>query len=193
MSSMKRVSRACFGWALAFVFVCAAAAHGQAVPSAHRGAQSLWLGAEYSNLHAGFPYGSSLRLSGAGVFATYNWDHHYAVEGHARFLNQNSWYGETEQDYLAGPRYTFLRSNKWRPYASFQAGIVKIQYPFSIGNGSLFALAPGGGIEYRMAPKWALRGSYEYQILPNSPNFTDEPKFGIRPNGFQFGIAYRMR
>jgi opacity protein-like surface antigen len=114
------------------------------------------------------------------------------VEAHGRFLNLNSWYGETEQDYLAGPRYTFLHSLKWHPFASFQVGLVRVQYPFSIGTGTSFAMVPGGGLDYRINQKWSLRGSYEYQFLPNSPNFTDEPKFGIKPNGVSVGVSYRL-
>jgi opacity protein-like surface antigen len=144
-------------------------------------------------MKAGFPHGSDLRLSGVGVFANFNWNHSIGVEGRARFLNFNSWYGETEQDYLAGPRYTFLHSDKWRPYASFQVGMAKVQYPFKLGSASFLAMTPGGGLEYRVGRKWSVQASYEYQILPNSPNFSNEPKFGIRPNGPQVGISYRLR
>jgi opacity protein-like surface antigen len=150
------------------------------------------VGAEYANLQAGFPNGSNLRLSGVGVFGNFNWNHTYGMEAHARFLNFNSWNGETEQDYLAGPRYTFLHRNKLRPFAAFNVGLVKIQYPFSMGTGTSFAMAPGGGVEYRLSHKWSIRGNYEYQILLNSPDFTNEPKFGIKPNGGLVGISYRL-
>jgi opacity protein-like surface antigen len=150
------------------------------------------VGAEYANLQAGFPADSTLRLSGVCAFGNYNWNHHYGVEAHVRFLNFNSWNGETEQNYLAGPRYTFLHSNKWRPFASFQVGLVKIQYPFSMGNGTSFAMAPGGGVECRLNRKWSIRGAYEYQLLTNSPNFTNEPQFGIKPNGPLVGISYQI-
>ena len=163
------------------------------MPSAHGPSQSLWVGGEYANLQAGFPEGSTLRLSGAGVFANYNWNHFLGMEVHARFLNFNSWNGETEQDYLAGPRYSFLNSRRWRPFASFPVGLAKIQYPFTLGSGSSFAMAPGGGLEYRLSRKWTVRAAYEYQFLTNSPNFTNEPKFGIKPNGGMAGISYRVR
>lgn len=148
--------------------------------------------AEYANLQAGFPVGSNVRLSGVGALANFNWNHRLGVEAHARFLSFNSWNGETEQDYLVGPRYTFMHSNKWRPFAEFQVGLVKIQYPFSIGNGISFAMAPGGGLEYRLNRKWSVRGTYEYQILTDSPSFTNEPQFGIKPNGAMVGVTYRL-
>jgi hypothetical protein len=37
------------------------------------------------------------------------------------------------------------------------------------------------------------RAVYEYQILYNSPNFSNEPKFGVRPKGVTVGISYRLR
>lgn len=179
------------GLAIAGLFT-AAVAQGQVTQSAEGAGQSFRVGAEYSNLQAGFPIDSNVRLSGVGVFGNFNWNYRYGVEAQARFLNINSWNSETEQDYLAGPRYTFLHSSKWRPFASFQVGLVRIQYPFSIGTGTSFAMAPGGGLDYQMNHKWSLRGSYEYQFLTNSPNFTDEPKFGVKPNGVSVGVSYRL-
>lgn len=184
-------------WAasMLMVVVCAAVSgpvQAQTVADARGGAASLWAGVEYGAYKAGFPRDSTVQLNGIGAFGTYNWNRHYALEMHARFLNMQSWYGETEQDYLAGPRYSFLRGEKLRPFAMFQVGFVKIQYPFSMGTGTSFAMAPGGGVEYRLGRKWSVHGAYEFQMLTNSPDFTNEPKFGIRPNGATVGIAYRI-
>jgi opacity protein-like surface antigen len=177
---------------LSVALLAAATVSAQVTPSAEGTGSSLWVGGEYSNFAAGFPNGSSVRLSGIGAFANYNWDSRFGVEARTRFLNFNSWNGETQQDFLVGPRYTFLHREKLRPFAEFQVGFVKIQYPFSIGNGTSFVMAPGGGFEYRLNRQWAVRGAYEFQFLPNSPNFTNEPKFGIKPNGVSVGISYRL-
>jgi opacity protein-like surface antigen len=191
MFRVKAICGWCAGLAVAGLFV-ASAAHCQVVQSAEGKGQSLRLGVDFSNLRAGFPIDSSLRLSGVGVFGNLNWSHKYGVEGQIRFLNFNSWNGETEQDYLAGPRFTFLHSSKWRPFAAFEVGAIKIQYPFNVGTGTSFAMAPTGGLDYRVNRKWSVRGAYQYQFLPDSPDFTDEPKFGIRPNGVSVGISYRL-
>jgi opacity protein-like surface antigen len=182
------------GWAalIAALLLMAAMAQAQTVPDAWGAGESLWVGAEYVNLQAGFPAGSSVRLSGIGAYGNFNWNHHFGLEARATFLNFGQWHGETEQNYLAGPRYTFLRRNRLRPYASFDAGLVKIQYPFKMGTGTSFAIAPGGGVEYRLNRRFSVHGSYEYQMLFNSPNFTNEPHFGIRPQGFWGGLAYRI-
>lgn len=165
----------------------------QTVPDAYKGNPSLWGGVEYANFYAGFPHGSDARISGIGGLVTFVWTRSFGLEGHFRYLDMNSWNGETEHDYLAGPRYTFLHGDTWRPYASFQVGVVRMQYPFNIGTGTMFAAVPEGGLEYRLSHRWSVRAAYEYQILPNSPNFTDEPHFGMRPNGPYGGISYRIR
>lgn len=177
---------------LAFL-LAAAFARAQTAADAYATGPSLWAGAEFSNMQAGFPNGSSVRLQGIGGFVNYNWSHAIGLEAHVRFLSFDSWYGETQQDYLAGPRYTFLHNRKWRPFAEFQVGMVRIEYPFSLGTGASFTMAPGGGLEYQLSRRFSARATYEYQYLFNSPNFANEPQFGIRPNGFQAGFAYRIR
>lgn len=172
------------------LFACAAQA--QVVPSATGPGRSLWLGAEYSNINASFPYQSNQRLWGIGGFADYHLAGHIAVEGEARFLRFQGFYGETEDNYLGGPRYLIRRFGKLQPYAQCLVGIGKIQYPFQIGTGSYLALAPGGGANYRIGRKWVVRGDYEYQMWLNSPKFANEPANELRPNGFHVGIAYKL-
>ena len=166
-------------------------AQAQVVPSATRPSHALWVGGEYSNISAGFPYNSSLRLWGIGAFADYHLTGHIGVEAEARFLRFNSLYGETEDNYLAGPRYLAGRFGKLQPYAQCLVGMGKIQYPFEIPSGSYLALAPGAGASYSIGRRWALRGEYEYQfwLESNTPN---EPKHEITPNGFHLGLAFRL-
>jgi opacity protein-like surface antigen len=168
------------------------AAHAQVVPSATSPGHALWVGGEYSNISASFPYQSGHRLWGIGAFADYHVTNHIGLEAEARFLRFNSFYGETEDNYLGGPRYLVGRFGQLQPYAQCLAGIGKIQYPFAIGNGSYLALAPGAGANYRIARRWSLRGEYEYQFWLNSPNIVNEPSHEITPNGFHLGVAYRL-
>jgi opacity protein-like surface antigen len=181
-----------YGMAALALVLLAGLAQAQVAPSATGPSHSLWVGAEYSNVHASFPYGSDQRLWGFGVFAGYGVASHFSVEAEARFLRFNSFYGETEDNYLAGPRYTIGTFGKLQPYAQFLVGLGKIQYPFDIGNGSYLALAPGAGVNYRMGRRWSLRAEYEYQLWPGSPNITNEPAHEITPSGFHAGIVYRL-
>ena len=177
-------------WMALLLFV--AAAQAQVAPSAYGPGHSLWVGGEYSNINASFPYLSDQRLWGIGAFADYNVTGPLGVEAEARFLRFNSFYGETEDNYLAGPRYTVRKFGKLEPYAKFLVGIGEIQYPFQIGSGTYLALAPGGGVTYRLSRRWAVRGEYEYQFWPGSPGFANEPAHELTPSGFHAGIAVRL-
>jgi opacity protein-like surface antigen len=170
----------------------ASSAMGQVAASAIGPSHALWVGGEYSNIDASFPYGSNQRLWGIGGFADYHVTAHIGAEAEARFLRFNSFYGETEDNYLAGPRYLIGKFDKFQPYAQCLVGIGKIQYPFQIGTKSYFALAPGVGANYRISRRLSVRGEYEYQLWPGSPNFANEPAHEIKPNGFHVGVAFRL-
>jgi opacity protein-like surface antigen len=176
--------------------ICAALLHvpaqAQAVASAFRSPQSLWVGAEFSNVHASFPYQSSQRLSGIGAFAEYKINRRVAVEGDARFLQFGGFENSTESSYLAGPKGYFFAWRKFQPYGKLLAGAGKIHYPFAIGDASYFALAPGGGADYRLSRRWMLRAEYEYQMWLNSPGYANEPNHELTPNGFHAGVAFRI-
>jgi opacity protein-like surface antigen len=164
----------------------------QVAPSAYRTPHVLWIGAEYSNVNASFPYQSNQRLSGGGAFADFKWNGRFGLEGDARFLHFGGFEDSTESSYLAGPKAYFLRKGKFEPYGKFLVGVGKIHYPFEIGNASYFALAPGAGAGYRLSRRWMLRAEYEYQMWPKSPGYANEPKHELTPNGFLVGVAYRV-
>jgi opacity protein-like surface antigen len=170
----------------------AVSAQGQVVQSATGPHHALWVGGEYSNFEASFPYRSNARLWGIGGFADYHLGAHIGVEAEAGFLRFNSYYGESEDNYLAGPRYAIRSFGKLQPYAQFLAGLGRIQYPFQIGTGRYLALAAGAGASYRISRRWALRGQYEYQVWPGSPDIVNQPAHQLTPNGFQIGVAWRL-
>jgi opacity protein-like surface antigen len=167
-------------------------AQAQVAPAAFRDAKSIWVGAEYSNIHASFPYQSSQRLQGGGVFADFNLYRHFGLEGDGRFLHFGGFESSTESSYLAGPKAFLFEWGKFRPYAKFLVGEGKIHYPFDIGDASYLSLAPGAGSEYRLSNHWKLRIEYEYQMWLNSPGFANEPKHELSPNGVHVGVAYRV-
>jgi opacity protein-like surface antigen len=167
-------------------------AHAQVAPSAFRATQSLWVGAEYSNIRASFPYQSGQRLSGVGVFADFKWNGRIGLSGDARFLHFGGFENSTESSYLAGPKVYFLSRGRFQPYGKFLLGEGRIHYPFQIGDASYLALAPGIGSGYRVSHHWLLRAEYEYQIWYGSPDYANEPKHQLTPDGFHLGIAYRV-
>jgi hypothetical protein len=179
-------------WAVALAAgLLVGSARAQVVPSA-TGPHALWVGGEYSNIHASFPTGSNQRLWGIGGFADYRLTDHIGVVAEARFLRFNSFYGDSEDNYLGGARYLTKRFGKLQPYAQGLAGLGRIQYPFGIPAGRYFAIAPGAGASYSIARKWSVRGEYEYQLWLNWPNIPGVPTQSFTPNGFHAGIAYRL-
>ena len=169
-----------------------ACAHAQVVPVAYSSPQSLWVGAEYSNISASFPYQSGQRLQGVGAFVDYNLNRHLGLEFDARFLPFGGFHDSTESSYLAGPRGFFLQRGRFRPYGKMLVSEGKIHYPFTIGDASYLALAPGAGSEYRLSRRWLLRAEYEYQMWLNSPGFANQPKHQLNPNGIHIGVAFKI-
>jgi opacity protein-like surface antigen len=167
-------------------------AHAQTVPSAFGPGHPVWAGAEYSNMNASFPYGTSQRLEGVGVFADLHLTYRLGLVGEARFLTSGGFKGSTEGSYLAGPKAFFFPRGNLHPYGKFLVGAGKIQYPYSIGHATYFALAPGAGADYRLSRRWMLRFEYEYQVWMGSPGYPNQPDHRLTPNGFHGGIAYRV-
>lgn len=167
-------------------------AHAQVTPSAYGAEASLWVGTEYSNVSASFPYQSGQRLQGIGIFADFYPNNRLGLEGNVRFLPWGGFEGSTESSYLAGPKIFFFTRRQLRPYGKFLVGAGKIHYPFNIGDATYLALAPGAGAEYHLNHRWMLRVDYEYQIWHNSPGYVNVPDHQLTPNGFHLGIAYRL-
>lgn len=167
----------------------------QVAPATTGGGWSLSAGAEYSNF---LPDWGPQRLQGIAAF--FDVDHivlrNLGVEGEARWLRFNPPQGETEDNYLIGPRYRIWRYHGLSLYAKFLLGGGWITYyPSSVGSGSYFAYAPGGTAEYQLSRRWIVRGDYEYQFWPAAPGivFTyPNPSNGLTPNGFSVGVAYKI-
>lgn len=167
-------------------------ARAQVGPSALKPGHAIWVGAEYSNVNASFPYQSGQRISGAGAFVDWRLTYHLDLEGDASFLSFGGFEGTTESSYLAGPKAFFLARGKFRPYGQALAGVARIHYPFSIGNANYFALAPAAGTDYSVSRRWKVRAEYEYQFWINSPGYANEPDHQLTPNGFHIGVAYSI-
>jgi opacity protein-like surface antigen len=167
-------------------------AQAQVVPAAYRGPQGFWVGAEYSYIRASFPYQSNQALAGAGVYFDDLVNGRLGLEGDARFLHFGGYLGSTESSYLVGPKGYFLQRGRFSPYAKFLVGVGQIHYPYAIGNGSYFALAPGAGLSYRLSHHWMLRSEYEYQMWLDSPGYAGVPDHELTPNGFHLGVGYRI-
>jgi hypothetical protein len=127
---------------LAFLPMAVVGVHAQAV---HAGVQQadLIAGVEGSNFTPDF---APNRMTGVGFHVDADWRGGVGAEAKMRFLEWGSFYGEKQSTYLIGPRGFFLPNSRWRPYGKFLFGAGRMTFPFSIGQGSYFVLAPGGGV-----------------------------------------------
>jgi len=164
----------------------------QVVPAAFRGPDTLWAGAEFSLYNPSFPYQSSKKIQGVAAFADFNLYEHFGLEANARFLSLGGFHGETEQSYLAGPRYRMHSWGKLQPWAQTLTGVATIHYPFSIGTANYFAIAPAVGVNYRLRSHWLVRAAFEEQLWLNSPGYANMPDHPLRPSGVSIGMAYRL-
>lgn len=163
----------------------------QSQESAEGGEQSIRVGGQYSLFQPDF--GPNPRIEGAGAYTDLQWNSRWAAEGEFRYLTLGGYHGETETNYLAGPRYVIIPRGRLRPWAEFLVGAGEIHFPYQIGHGGFFAMAPAAGLDVRLSYRLTLRAGYEYQIWPSAPGVPGEPGNGLHPNGLSIGVSWRVR
>jgi hypothetical protein len=145
------------------------------------------------------------QLIGPTVFGDFNLHDQYGLEAEGRWLH---WHGYLpdfyENNYLVGPRDRVLRWHGLLTWIKLEVGGGWIQTPGYPAAGSLkgsyFAFVPGVTFEYRLTRKLSARADYEYQIWPsfagppsiNSDGTVKQNASGLTPNGFTFGVSYRI-
>jgi len=162
----------------------------QVVPSATSNGPVIWVGAQYSDFQTDF---ENNRIGGLGVYADFDRAAHWGVEADARWFRLGETGGQSVSNYLVGDRYRHsLKHETIVPYAKVLVGAGLMNYPSNIGHGSYFAFAPGGGVDFRISPRFAVRTEYEYQGWPAAPGFPGIPSHGLSPNGISIGFAWRV-
>ena len=176
---------------LLLLLVCTLPGFGQVFESAVGSRPHLWAGVEGSDFNPDYNF---YRVYGIGVYGDYYLKPKLGVEAEIRLLDLNKPRGLTQKTFLAGPTYTFLRYHRFSGYGKVLLGASTMTFPNNIGYGSYFAFEPGGGVEYRLAPRWKLRGEYDYQFWPSAPGFTSPgfPSRGLTPAGYSGGLSYRI-
>ncbi|HVJ08098.1 MAG TPA: outer membrane beta-barrel protein [Acidisarcina sp.] len=168
---------------LAPFLVIPIALNAQAVPAARGGTGSIFAGGTYSAFKPDF---GSNWLMGIGGFFDVNLTDRYGAEGEARLLRFNQRQDVHEDTYMIGPKINF-RHNRFDPYGKVLFGVGEINLTNSYAHGGFFAMAFGGGLDYRLTPRLKVRVvDYEYQMWPGFLNK------GLSPSGFSFGASYRV-
>ena len=187
----------------------AAAAWAQSPRSAVGGEGSLWAGGEMSSFNPDYSCSSSVpfrcahQLFGPTVFFDFNLRPRWGAEGEARWMDWHGEGGQSESNYLLGPRYRLFQYHRLNGWAKmmFGGGWTTTPYYPQAGSlrGSYFVYAPGGTLSYRLTSHLAIRGDYEYQFWPSfvgpttfSGGTAIEHNHGLTPNGFSVGVAWRF-
>jgi hypothetical protein len=178
----KSVVKKCLFLSTLFLFAFPNPLRGQALPAA-RGGSQLTAGGYFSTFSP--DYGTN-ELLGVGVYADFNVGRHLSAEGEARFLRFNQKLDVHEDNYLIGPRYRW-RFGRLQPYAKILFGNGQFNFPYNYAHGGYFMFAPGGGLDITLPHHFVWRAvDYEYQ------HWSSFQGSSLSPNGFSFGIAYRI-
>jgi opacity protein-like surface antigen len=174
---------------LVSVLLTATAAFAQLNRSVIGGDGAFWAGGEFSSFTT--DYGAA-NINGPTAIFDLNVTPKIGVVGEASWKHWHGNGGQTHSDYLIGGKYRAYRFRRFDFNAKFLLGGVWVRFPFDIGSGSYFAMAPGGFVTYRLTDRFKLRADYEYQILPAAPNIPGQPNNGLTPSGFSVGVEYMV-
>jgi opacity protein-like surface antigen len=183
---------------LMIVLLPCAMAGAQVVAAARGGAlgNGLRVGGEFSGFAPDF---SNQHLYGIGVYVDYDVKKWIGAEVNARFLQFNGYKvpgapGTLGQNtYGFGPRLIYNRS-RFALFAKPMFGIATTTFPDPIlpsyTSDSYFYYSMGGGLDYKLNRRIALRAEYEQQFWQS---FAVEGASGtLTPHGFSFGASYRI-
>jgi Outer membrane protein beta-barrel domain len=179
---MRRVPRLAF--ALPLVAAIAASAAQPAVAAVP--APGTDLSGGYSYTHAG-----EANLHGWGLSAS------HAIRGSLRLLaDVSGHYGSfagadlSQLGLLAGVRYGW-GTGRFRPFADVLLGGVRTSVSVGAGEAAVseadtdWGVAFGGGADYGLSDRWALRGLFHLRLLKGEGAWDSDPRLSI-------GVAYRL-
>lgn len=176
---------------LAFLFLSSVWAYAQVKPAGNGTAAVLTVGGYYSYFNANY---AGNPMSGLGAYIDWSPNRAWRLgaEAEGRWLILGAPHDFNQYTYLIGPRYRFSVGNRIKPYAKLLLGSGEITYPYQLGHGSYFTMAPGGGVDFVVKQRWRLRADYEYQIWPNAPGIPGIQSSALNPYGVSGGVSYKV-
>ena len=128
---------------------------------------------------------------GGGAYVDVHFSHWVQLEAEGRWMRWNGYFGETQDNYLLGPRVPVYRvGRRGQLYGKALVGLGKMHFseldPYK--SGSFTALAFGGTFDYKLTRKLTLRPvDFEYQYWP-----VWVPHESLSPYGVSVGMSYRV-
>ena len=92
---------------------------------------------------------------------------------------------------MGGLRRVFRPGRRWQPFGQGLLGGSRSSSTFDSADGSLSASQTswggllGAGLDYRLTPRWAIRGQGDYLLLHSSAGWDADPRLSV-------GVAYRF-
>jgi hypothetical protein len=170
-----------------FVFLMAGERSGRAQAVEAMDARGLYIDAGV--MASGFVPGDREHpVIGPGAYVDVHFTHWFQVEAEGRWMRWYGYEGETEDNYLIGPRVPVYRlGRRGQIYGKALVGLAKQNFAFG-GYGSFTAFAFGGTLDYKLTRKLTLRAvDFEYQYWP-----VWLPDQSLRPYGGSVGMSYRV-
>jgi len=156
----------------------------RARPAARPSAAGPDLSASYSFLRAG-----EADLHGADVSAS------FPFWRSARLLADLSVHSGSfggvnlkQTNFMGGVRRVFRPGRDWRPFGQAMLGGARATSKFAdvlTSSRTAWGGALGAGTDYRLSPRWAIRGQGDYLILHSGGGWDGDPRLSI-------GLAYRF-
>lgn len=145
------------------------------------------LSASYSFLRAG-----EAKLNGAGVSASFRFRGPWRLVGDLSLHSGSFAAADIRQTTLMGGlRRPFRGGRRWQPFGQGLVGGSRSRSTFDSVDGPLtsshtaWGAALGVGADYRLTPRWALRGQGDYLFLHSGAGWDADPRLSA-------GIAYRF-
>ena len=165
-----------------------------------QGVSAVEVSLGYSYLHANAPPGQCNCFSmngGSGAFAAYLGHRFSAVADVGGYFQSNvvgSGRSFTLETFLFGPRYSYLHSKKWTPFAQFLVGGAHGSGTLygtatTSGSASSFSLSTGGGLDWNVSRHMAVRLLQAEYLMTRLPNAVKNNQNDLR---LTFGVVFLL-
>lgn len=158
--------------------LCAAGkASAQVEVSGWQGGFTLAAGVTASGYYVGY---GQRKMIGPAIFIDGDTRRHFGFEAEGRRLLYPLTAEVKETVWTAGPRYSFYPIHqRFYPYVKAMVGEGQFDFPYGYAKGNYLVVAPGGGVDYWVNPRFRIRlvdVTYQYW---NQFTYGSMPSYGV--------------